>query len=278
MTQKWIQKQPKDRQQLILTKFLRLQLNLLENLIINMRICQIQCIVQHQKLRKQLKNKYLNLKQKITIFKLYEQCSDPVTAYLVDFALKKNQWNKQIIFLNTCFFIQLTYFQLMLQYYKMKNISLISQRPAQIVVQLGQKQQVVKEKKNCGNFPEEDEYFQNYKQTQKYVFEISEKGVKFQERTNTNQQNASQTSQKTTKISKDGKQGIVRKGCGAPLTWSEIPPLNEFQIKELIDPGIVDYLAYEIPKEELKKRTKVAQQSLKQRVEQAKDQLKVVRL
>ncbi|CAD8214699.1 unnamed protein product [Paramecium pentaurelia] len=200
--------------------------------------------------------------------KLYEQCSDPVTAYLVDFALKK-ELMEQVDHI-----VKLT--QQKIRQDEKHFFNFIKACPNCGVIWL--KVAGCEGKTNCGNFPEEDEYFQNYKYTQKYVFEISEKGVKFQERTNTNQQNASQTSQKTTKLSKDGKQGIIRKGCGAPLTWSEIPPLNEFQIKELIDPGIVDYLAYEIPKEELKKRTKVAKESLKQRVEQAKDQLKVVRL
>lgn len=45
--------------------------------------------------------------------------------------------------------------------------------------------------------------------------------------------------------------GSKRIGCGKSIVWSEIPPLEPHIVKELFDPGVLDYFAEEVQKTDL---------------------------
>ncbi|CAD8114030.1 unnamed protein product [Paramecium primaurelia] len=144
----------------------------------------------------------------------------------------------------------------------------------------------------CGEFPVKDEYFNNFKMPLKYEFTITEKGItyKINEKYKQNEekikkyknsesfwfkilQNQSPSSQIYHQPLKE-----KRKGCGKPIVWDEIPALSGKQLKELIDPGLMDYFVQEVPKEELKKTLMKAQKSVQDQVEIMKKENKVYKL
>ncbi|CAK63694.1 unnamed protein product (macronuclear) [Paramecium tetraurelia] len=138
---------------------------------------------------------------------LYEQCSDPVIAYLVDFALKKELMDQ------VDNIVKLT--QLKILNDQEHFFHYIKACPNCGLIWL--KVSGCEGATNCGNFPDVDEYFNSYKETQKYKFDITEKGVKFQEMPNINNQEVSLKTQSTELLSKENNQSQKRQGCKAPI-------------------------------------------------------------
>ncbi|CAD8211490.1 unnamed protein product [Paramecium pentaurelia] len=198
---------------------------------------------------------------------LFEYHSNPSLAYLIHFELKK------ALMIDIDEIVKLTQ-------YKMKNnqehfFNFIKACPFCGLIWL--KVYGSCTTTTCGNFPTtDDSKFSKYKLTQKYTFNITEKGVTY----TLNQENLLQSNPTTSKTYVDPslKEKQKKLGCGKPIIWKEIPALSPQQLKELIDPGLMDYFANEVPNEELKKILMKAQKSIKDKVDQIKIENTVVKL
>ncbi|CAD8192737.1 unnamed protein product [Paramecium octaurelia] len=191
--------------------------------------------------------------------KLFEYHSNPSLAYLVHFELKK------ALMLEIDSIIQLA--QQKMKSDKNHCFNFIKACPHCGIIWL--KVSGCDGKTTCGNFPDaDDEIFNNYKTPQKYIFNITEKELNY---------SLNQVTYKPVQIGNYVKPQSG-KGCGEIINWKEIPALTSNQLKELIDPGVMDYFAREIPKENIDKTLMKAQQSVKDKVETIKKSTKVIRL
>ncbi|CAD8126935.1 unnamed protein product [Paramecium sonneborni] len=218
------------------------------------------------------------IKNNAKFSQLYTQHKNPGLAYLIHFELKKE------LVMEIEEIIKLT--QLKMKDDKAHFFNFIKACPHCGLIWL--KVSGCEGETTCGAFPIKDEYFHDYKMPQKYEFKITENGINYKvNQVPQKQENKIQLKSSFLRFfmkkqdwddeyKEPPKENL--KGCGRKIVWDQIPDLSYQQLKILIDPGVLDYFAKEVPKEELKDKLIKAQLSIKQQVEQAKIDLKVIKL